>query len=273
MQFTKIPTNTFQSIQMNAGIFVDTFNPATMEIGNILGATTGGNKFSDTPSFKDLGEDIDNCPKNTMELKMLDSREIKSSGTFVTVSPAMAKMLAAAADIDGLDSTHVVPRNDLSPSDFSDFWWIGDYSDVNDGSNAGYLAIHMKNVLSTGGFQLQSADKDKGKFAYEYTAHYSMSAPDTVPYEMYIKQGAGVSISLNKSTTSLVVGGAGETLTATVVPSGSTVNWVSDNRSVCKVSNAGALTAVAAGTATITASVTVGGTTKSATCVVTVTAS
>lgn len=273
MKFTKIPTNTFQNIQMNAGIFVDTFNPATMEIGNILGATTGGNKFSDVPSYKDLGEDIDNCPKNTKELKILDSREVKSAGTFVTVSPAMAKQLAAAADIDDLDSTHIVPRNSLSQSDFEDFWWIGDYSDVNDGSNAGYLAIHMKNVLSTGGFQLQSADKDKGKFAYEYTAHYSIAAPDTVPYEMYIKQGAGVSISLNKSTTSLVVGGAGETLTATVVPSGSTVNWVSDNRSVCKVSNAGVLTAVAAGTATITASVTVEGTTKSATCVVTVTAS
>lgn len=273
MKFTQIPANTFQSIQMNAGIFVDTFNPATMEIGTILGATSGGNKFSDTPSYKDLGEDIDNCPKNTKELKMLESREVKSSGTFVMVTPAIAKMLAAAADIDSLDSTHIVPRNDLKPEDFNDFWWIGDYSDVNDGSNAGFLAIHMKNVLSTGGFQLQSADKDKGKFDYEFTCHYSMSAPETVPYDMYIKQGAGVSISLNKSTTSLVAGGSTETLTATVVPSGSTVNWVSDNRSVCKVSAAGVLTPVAAGTAVITASITSGGTTKSATCTVTVTAS
>ena len=273
MKFTQIPASIFQNIQMNAGIFVSTFNPATMEIGTILGATSGGNKFSDTPSYKDLGEDIDNCPKNTKELKKLDSRDIKSSGTFVTVSPTVAKLLAAAADVDSLDSTHVVPRNDLSQSDFDDFWWVGDYSDVNDGSNAGFLAIHMKNVLSTGGFHLQSSDKEKGKFAYEFTSHYSLSAPDTVPYELYIKQGTGLSITLNKSTTSLVAGGATETLTATVLPSGTAVNWVSSDRAVCKVSAAGVLTPVAAGTATITATITSGGATKSATCVVTVTAS
>lgn len=273
MKFTQIPANTFQNIQMNAGIFVSTFNPATMEIGTILGATSGGNKFSDTPSYKDLGSDVDNCPKNTKELKILDSREVKSSGTFITVSPAVAKLLAAAADIDDQDSTHVVPRNDLSQDDFNDFWWIGDYSDVNDGSNAGFLAIHMSNVLSTGGFQLQSTDKDKGKFAYDFTLHYSLSDPDTVPYEMYIKQGAGLSISLNKNTTSIAVGGAGETLTATASPNTAIVNWVSSDRAVCKVSNAGVLTAVAAGTATITATATLEGASKSASCVVTVTAS
>lgn len=269
MKFTQIPATTFQNIQLNAGIFVSTFDPSTLEIGTILGATTGGNKFSDTPSYKDFGEDIDNCPKNTKELKKLDSREVKSSGTFVTVSPTVAKLLAAAADIDGEDSTHIVPRNDLSQDDFDDFWWVGDYSDVNDGTNAGFLAIHMMNVLSTGGFQLQSADKDKGKFAYDFTCHYSITDPDTVPYEMYIKQGTGVSISLNKSTTSIAIG-SNETLTATVTPNDATVNWVSSDRAVATVTNAGKVTGVAAGTATITASATKDGATKSATCVVTV---
>ena len=190
MKYTQIPATTFQNIQMNAGIFVKTFVPATGVIGDILGATSGGNKFSDVPSYKDYGEDIDNCPKNTKELKKLESREVKSSGTFVTVDAAGAKRMAAAADIDPEDETHIIPRNDLEQSDFEDFWWIGDYSDVNNGDNAGFMAIHMKNVLSTGGFQLQTADKDKGKFAYEFTCHYSMQNPDTVPYEMYIKQGS-----------------------------------------------------------------------------------
>ena len=269
MKFTQIPASTFQNIQMNAGILVDNFNPETMEIGNILGATSGGNNFTDTPSYKDFGEDIDNCPKNTKELKRVEDREIKMSGTFATVSASSAKMLIGTADIDDQDSTHVIPRNDLKPEDFNDYWWVGDYSDVNDGSNAGYMAIHIKNALSTGGFQLQSTDKDKGKFAYEFTAHYSILNPDEVPYEMYVKQGAGISISLNKSTTSIAIG-ANETLTATVVPSGSTVNWVSSDRSVATVTTGGKVTGVAAGTATITASVTVDGATKSANCVVTV---
>lgn len=47
----------------------------------------------------------------------------------------------------------------------------------------------MLNALSTGGFQMQTADEAKGQFAFEYTAHYSMSAQDTVPFEIYIKAG------------------------------------------------------------------------------------
>lgn len=271
MKYTQIPTNTFQSIQMNAGIFVDSFNPATGVIGNIIGATTGGNKFSDTPSYKDYGADIDNCPKNTMELKKLDSREVKSSGTFVTVTASTARLLAAAADIDDEDSTHIIPRNGLSIEDFQDFWWIGDYSDVNDGTNAGFITIHMKNTLSTGGFQLQSTDKDKGKFTYEYTCHYSIANPDSVPYEMYIKQGSGVTISLNKSTTSIDVG-SNETLTATVAPNDATVNWVSSDRSVATVTTVGKVTGVAAGTAVITASATKDSVVKTAKCTVTINA-
>ena len=48
----------------------------------------------------------------------------------------------------------------------------------------------MLNALSTGGFKLQTADKDKGKMSFEFTGHYSMSAQDTVPFEIYIKKGA-----------------------------------------------------------------------------------
>ena len=53
----------------------------------------------------------------------------------------------------------------------------------------GYIAIHLMNALSTGGFQLQTSDRAKGQFAFTYTAHYSMSAQDTVPFEVYIKAG------------------------------------------------------------------------------------
>ena len=95
-----------------------------------------------------------------------------------------------AADIDANDATHVIPRRDVLKTDFKDLWFVGDYSDVNNGDNAGFIAIHMMNTLSTGGFQLQSTDKAKGNFAYEFTAHFSMDAQDVVPYEIYIVKGA-----------------------------------------------------------------------------------
>ena len=70
---------------------------------------------------------------------------------------------------------------------------MGDYSDKNGDTNGGFIAIHMMNALSTGGFQIQTADKAKGQFAFEYTAHYSMSAQGTVPFEVYVKAGTAES--------------------------------------------------------------------------------
>ena len=192
MKYTQIPATAFQNIQLNAGILADSFVPATGTIGRLLGATTGGVNFTDTPEFSDFGEDIDNCPKNTKELKKLVSHEAKMSGTFVTIDAATAHLLAAAADVDSQDASHIVPRNDLELTDFKDIWWIGDYSDVNTGDNAGFVAIHLMNALNTGGFQIQSTDKAKGQFAFEFTGHYSMDAQDTVPYEIYIQQGASI---------------------------------------------------------------------------------
>ena len=96
MKYTQIPTTAFQNIQLNAGIMVDDFNPETGVVGNLLGATSGGVNFADTPSFKDFGEDIDNCPKNTKELKRLDNWTVTMSGTFTTINATMAEWLAAA---------------------------------------------------------------------------------------------------------------------------------------------------------------------------------
>ena len=191
MKYTKIPENTFQNIQLNAGVLLSSFTPssATVSEESIIGATTGGINFTATPTYTDFGEDIDNCPKNMKELKKLDSWEAKCSGTFVTVDTAVAKSLIGAADIGQTDTTKVTPRNDLAQADFSDIWIVGDYSDKNGDTNGGFIAIHMMNALSTGGFQIKTADKAKGQFAFEYTAHYSMSAQDTVPFELYIKAG------------------------------------------------------------------------------------
>ena len=193
MEYTKIPTNTFEQIQLNAGILVDDFTPSTGVIGNLIGATTGGINFTDTPEFVDFGEDIDNCPKNTLELKKIDSREVKMSGNFVTVTASTAKLLAGAADAASNDATKIVPRDTLNSTDFDDIWWIGDYSDVNEtasGQTAGYVAIKLINALNTSGFQIQSTDKGKGQFAFEFTGHYSITDMDTVPYEIYVKAGA-----------------------------------------------------------------------------------
>lgn len=195
-KFTQIPTDTFKKLQLNAGILTTEFNPATGELSasSIIGATSGGVSFEATPSFSDFGEDIDNCPKNTKELKKLDSWEAKMSGSFVTMDTNVATSVIGTAAVASDNQTKVVPRNYVEAKDFKDIWWVGDYSDINeDGSSAGkagFIAIKLINALSTGGFKVQSGDKAKGTFEFEYTGHYSSGNIDAVPFEIYIKAGS-----------------------------------------------------------------------------------
>lgn len=204
MKFTEIPADTFKEIQLNAGVLLSEFDPktGTLSASNILGATTGGVAFASTPTFTDYGEDIDNCPKNTMELKRLDSWEVTLSGTYITMTPKLAKSLVACGSIDASDATKIVPRNDVDLADFENVWWVGDYSAENGATNGGYIAIHLLNALSTGGFATQSTDKGKGQFAFTYTAHYSMDAQDVVPFELYVKEGTAEASTSNQSTKS-----------------------------------------------------------------------
>lgn len=187
MKFTQIPSDTFSNLQLNAGIILDGFTPSTGTVGNIIGATSGGVSFSATPNFSDFGEDIDNTPNNTKELKKLNYYEVSMSGTFVTVSADVARLLTGASDnTDG----HIVPRHDLVDADFDDIWWVGDYSDKNGDTNGGFLAIHLMNAMNTDGFQIQSNDDGKGNFAFNFTAHYSIDDPDEVPFELYVQAGS-----------------------------------------------------------------------------------
>lgn len=191
MKYTQLRTSTPQELQLNAGIMLKEFDPATatFNAADIMAATTGGFSFSDTVSYTDLFEDIDNAPKNTKEGKQIESREVKFGGTALTVTPESVKSFMAAADIDSTDETHIIPRDTLTEEDFEDFWWVGDYSDKNGKANGGFMAIHIMNALSTGGLNFKTSDKGKGQFTMDYTAHYSIEDIDKVPYEVYVKAG------------------------------------------------------------------------------------
>ena len=191
MKFRKIPEDTFKNIVLNAGVLLSSFTPATPTVdgANILGATTGGINFTATPSFTDFGEDIDNCPKNMKELKKLESWEVKLTGTFITSNTSLIALLMGAGDVGTSDTTKVTPRVDVASADFKDLWFVCDYSDKNGENNGGFCAIKIINALSTGGFSMQSADKGKAQFSFEFTGHVSMSAQTVVPFEVYLKEG------------------------------------------------------------------------------------
>lgn len=185
-RFTVIPENTFEELQMDAGVLLTSFDPnnPTVDDSAIVCATTGGINASCTAEYSDLGEDVDNCPNNMKELKHLDSWTCTMSFTSLGTSPASIKMALGAADIDSDDETKIVPRMDLEQSDFTDIWWVGDRAD------GGMVAIQMKNALSTSGFSIQTTKNGKGQVSVELTGHVSIYAQKEVPMVFYSAEGA-----------------------------------------------------------------------------------
>lgn len=106
------------------------------------------------------------------------------------------------------------------------------------------------------------------------TAEAANSGTVTAYVDITVTAIAVSGVSVSPTSASIAVGGT-QQLTATVSPSNATnknVTWESDTTSVATVSSAGLVTAVAAGTATITVK-SAADSTKKATCTITVTAS
>ena len=181
--FTVIPQSTFEEMQLDAGVLLKSFDPSNVaapDDEDIITATTGGIQITCEPSFSDLGEDVDNVPANMKELKHLDSWACSLSTTALGTSPELIKFALGCADIDGTNTSKIVPRADLRQNDFSSsIWWVGDRAD------GGVVAVELKNALSTSGFSLQTSKNGKGQTAVTIEGHVSMTAQKEVPMEFY----------------------------------------------------------------------------------------
>ena len=182
-RFTQISENAFNELQTDAGVILKSFDPKKPELveSDIICATTGGVNISCVPTYSDWGEDIDNCPPNTMELKRIDGYECGLSFTALNITAETLIMTLGAVDIgDG----KIVPRKKLIPDvDFYDLWWVGDRSD------GGLVAVCLKNAISSGGFSLQTSKNGKGQLSVSLTGHQSIKDTDTVPMEFYVEEG------------------------------------------------------------------------------------
>lgn len=179
--FTVIPQDTFDAMQLDAGVLLTTFNPAAPARPadeTIICATTGGINAVCQPEYSDLGEDVDNVPLNMKELKHLDSWNCSLGFTSLDTSAEGIRLALGAADINA-QSGSIVPRRDLSQNDFSDVWWVGDKA------NGGFVAVQLLNALSTEGFSLQTTKNGKGQTDCTLTGHVSIDDQDTMPMVFY----------------------------------------------------------------------------------------
>jgi len=265
MRFTQIPESTFNELQVNAGVIAKDFDPTTGTLDNadIISATSGGITVNVKPTFEDFGSDIDNCKKNTKELKRKTEMDVNVSATLLNISEDSLKFMLGAADKDATSGA-IVARTDLALTDFQTLWFIGDMS------NGGYIAIKLIDALSTDGFSLKTNDKGKGNLSVTITAHTSLESQDTEPVEFYIGEPEGQTpfITLNKNSISIVDGDT-FTLKAKTYPADETITWDSTDDDVATVDD-GVVTAVDAGVCVITATITVDGISYIDSCNVTV---
>lgn len=187
--FTAVPANMWKNIQMNSGIVVTGFDPTDGSYESIIGATGGDVTFKPQPEFYDLGEGINNLPDNTMQLKRVRGYNPQLSGTFKSVTTALAKMLMAAATSSGTGIVNVKPSAELTTADFKEVTLLADYSEINTGTNAGFMAITLHNALNLTGFQWTTKNRDKGDFPFQFNGHYDLTNLDKVPFDLYIKAG------------------------------------------------------------------------------------
>lgn len=183
-KFTKVSQETFNEIQLEAGLILNKFDPTgATEVADadIICATTGGIEIACKAEFVDYGEDIDNVPNNMLEFKEIDSWTCSIAFTALNASASVIKLALGAADNE---SGKITPRFDLADGDAADVWWVGERAD------GGFVACCLKNALSTEGFTLKTTKKGKGQISCTLTGHVSIAAQNEVPMEFYVQEGA-----------------------------------------------------------------------------------
>ena len=194
MRFTEIAADAFQHLQLNAGMILTEFDPANPGTAasikeHALVATSGGATFASNPTYTDFGEDIDNVPANTKQLKRLDSYDPHISGTGKTANDAALEAFLGGFEKTTEAGVTTYAPTDISATNFTDIWWVGDYSDKNDAETGGFIAIQLVNALNTAGFQLKSNDNGKGDLAFDFQGHYDIADISAHPFKVYKKTG------------------------------------------------------------------------------------
>jgi len=179
LKFTKIPQDTFASMQLDAGVLLSSFDPAAATEPadeDILCATTGGVQIRCVPKYVDMGANVDNCPEGTKELLKLAGWECSMGFTSLGMTAADLRLALGAADVE---NGSVKPRRDLADGDFKDVWWVGDTA------GGGLVAVCLKNALSDGGLEMQTAKNGKGQLTVSLKGYASAAEPGEVPMEFY----------------------------------------------------------------------------------------
>lgn len=192
---TSLRPETFDNLQLNAGVFLVNFDAstftdaATLEEGilaaleqgdNILGATIGGGTFNATPSIRTIEADGMRYP--VIGSTVNDMWTVKLNTTLKEVTPANFQRALISCDMDTSKAnvTVLTVRTDIEEKDYiPKLCWVGDTS-------KGFVMIELDNALNLAGASFTFTDKGEGTIPVEFQAHVSeLDQMDKAPFRVY----------------------------------------------------------------------------------------
>ena len=213
-----IRQETFENLQLNAGIFIKDFDYASyadsdaLKEGvrsailagtNILGATRGGGQFVATREIR--SPEVDGMRYGFKGSDFVDSVDAYLSTTLVEVTIASIKAcLGSAVSTTSGKKTTIKMKTAIEAADYmTNLCWVGDLADGR------LVLICLQNALNTADFNLTFTDKGEGTLAGEFHARQAnVSDYDYAPFEIVYFETSGNMGSLTvTSTAGTSVGG------------------------------------------------------------------
>ena len=191
---TPLRAETFQNLQLNAGIFIKNLaydsiadadalktaiRTAITAGTNILGATRGGGTFVATREVRT--PEVDGMRYGFVGSDFVDSADAYLSTTLVEVTPETVKSTLGNATVTTSGKkTTIQMHTAIEDSDYIEsLTWVGDLADGR------YVAITLFNALNTADFTLTFTDKGEGTLAAEFHARQAeVDDYDNAPFEI-----------------------------------------------------------------------------------------
>lgn len=191
---TPLRTETFENLQLNAGIFLKNFDyssitdatalktaiaSAVSDGAKLLGATRGGGSFVVTREIRQ--PEVDGRRYGFVGDSFVDSIDARLSTTLIEMTPQniVDAFGSATATTSGKKTTIKLGTAIDTDSYLDSLCWIGDLADGR------LVLISLDNALNTADFNLTFTDKGEGTLPVEFHAHQgSVTDYDEAPFEI-----------------------------------------------------------------------------------------
>lgn len=188
-----IRSETFEKLQLNAGIFLKDFDYSSITDATalktaiasaitagtkLLGATRGGGTFNVTRDMRE--PEVDGRRYPFVGGRFVDSADAYLGTTLIETTPAnFVKALGSATATTSGKKTTVKMHTAIEDTDYEDIVWVGDLADGK------MVAIKLYNALNTSDFTFTFTDKGEGTFSVEFHAHQDdVLDYDYAPFEV-----------------------------------------------------------------------------------------